>query len=166
MSRVVKLEISETQEELQELLRKQKTGSGKERVQALYLLKTRQVETVQHLAVVLGRGRITVQRWLKLYREAGLSNLLSEKKSSGRPKKIPLDVRSLIKKELSEPEGFKSYEEVRTWLLAEFGIQASYKVVHEVVRYKLKAKLKAPRPRSLKQDKGAEENFKKNFHYC
>ncbi|NMG19639.1 hypothetical protein DP116_09250 [Brasilonema bromeliae SPC951] len=43
------------------------------------------------------------------------------------------------------------------------GIEASYKVVHEVVRYKLKAKLKAPRPRSVKQNKGVEEDFKKNF---
>ena len=43
---------------------------------------------------------------------------------------LPLDVRSLIKKELSEPEGFKSYEEVRTWLLAVEGIEASYNVVH------------------------------------
>jgi putative transposase len=47
---------------------------GKERVQTLYLLKTGQVETVQHLAVVLGRSRITVQRWLKLYRQGGLSS--------------------------------------------------------------------------------------------
>jgi len=65
MCRVLKLEIKETQAGLQELLRQQKTGYGKERIQALYLLKTRQVETVQHLAVVLGRGRMTVQRWLK-----------------------------------------------------------------------------------------------------
>ncbi|BAZ68009.1 putative transposase [Fischerella sp. NIES-4106] len=146
MCRVLKVEIRETQDELQELLRQQKTGLGKERVQALYLLKTRQVETVQHLAVVLGRGRITVQRWLRLYRDGGLNRLLEQKKSPGRPKSIPLDVRSLIKKELSQPEGFKSYEEVRTWLLAVEGIEASYKVVHEVVRYKLKAKLKAARP--------------------
>ena len=74
-------------------------------------------------------------------------------------------MRSLIKQELSSPEGFKSYEEIRTWLLAELGIKASYKVVHEVVRYKLKAKLKVPRPRSLKQNKGVEEDLKKNFHH-
>jgi putative transposase len=165
MCRVLKIEIRETQVELQELLRQQKTGWEKERVQALYLLKTRQVETVQHLAVVLGRGRITVSRWLKLYREGGLSKLLEVRKSPGRPKTIPLEVRSLIKKELSEPEGFKSYEEVRTWLLASEGIKACYKVVHEVVRYKLKAKLKAPRPCSIKQNKGTQEDFKKNCHH-
>ncbi|MBW4573586.1 MAG: helix-turn-helix domain-containing protein [Tolypothrix carrinoi HA7290-LM1] len=39
---------------------------------------------MQHLAVVLGRGRITVQRWLKLYREGGLSSLLELNKSPGR----------------------------------------------------------------------------------
>lgn len=165
MCRVLKLVIKETIAELQELLRQQKTGCGKERIQALYLLKTRQVETVQHLAVVLGRGRMTVQRWLKLYREGGLSSLLELRKSPGRPKTISPEVRSLIKKELSAPEGFKSYQEVQTWLLASEGIKASYKVVHEVVRYKLKAKLKAPRPRSIKQHKGIEEDFKKNYQH-
>ena len=134
MCRVLKVEIRETQDELQELLRQQKTGLGKERVQALYLLKTGQVETAQHLAVVLGRSRITVHRWLKLYGQGGLNSLLEQKKSPGRPKIIPLDVRSLIKEELKDPEGFKSYEEVRRWLLACEGIKASYKVVHEVVR--------------------------------
>ena len=93
MCRVLKLEIKETQAELQELLRQQKTGLGKERIQALYLLKTRQVETVQHLAVMLGRGRITLHRWLKLYRKGGLSSLLELRKSPGRPKTIPVDVR-------------------------------------------------------------------------
>ena len=165
MCRVLKLEIKETQAELLELLRQQKTGFGKERIQALYLLKTRQVETVKYLAVLLGRGRITVQRWLRLYRDGGLNRLLEQRKSPGRTKTIPLEVRSLIKQELSEPEGFKSYEEVQTWLLASEGIKASYKVVHEVVRYKLKAKLKAPRPRSIKQHLGIEEDFKKHFRH-
>ena len=162
MSRVLKLEIQETLSELQTLLKQQKTGFGKERIQALYLLKTRQVETVQHLAVVLGRGRITVQRWLRLYRSGGITLLLEQKKSSGRPKAIPLDVRKQLYKELLEREGFKSYGEIRTWLRASEGIEVSYKVVHDTVRYQLKAKLKAPRPRSVKQKEGVEEEFKKN----
>ncbi|GAX45480.1 putative transposase [Tolypothrix sp. NIES-4075] len=160
MCRVLKLEIRETLSELQELLRKQKTALGKERVQALYLLKTGQVETVQHLAVLLGRSRITVHRWLKRYRQSGLNSLLTQKKSPGRPKIVRMDVRSHTKEELKDPQGFKSYEEVQRWLLASEGIKASYKVVH----YKLKAKLKAPRPRSVKQNVGVEEDFKKNCH--
>lgn len=69
MSGVVKINTTETANELKGLLKQQKTGSAKERIQALYLLKTQQVETVQHLAVVIGRERITLQRWLRLYRE-------------------------------------------------------------------------------------------------
>jgi hypothetical protein len=49
MSGVVKINITEDPETLQTLLSQQKTAQGVERVQALYLLKTKQVETVQHL---------------------------------------------------------------------------------------------------------------------
>lgn len=59
MSGVWKVDITESSETLKTLLAQQKTASGKERVQALYLLKTRQVETVQHLAVILGRDSLT-----------------------------------------------------------------------------------------------------------
>ena len=164
MSGVVKINITETAEQLKRLLKQQKTASAKERIQALYLLKSQQVETVQHLAVVLGRGRITLHRWLKLYTEGGLNQLLEQKKSLGRPKIISHEVREQLKQELGDPQGFKSYEEIRTWLRASEGIEASYKVVHDTVRYQLKSKLKAPRPQSIKQRDGAAEEFKKNCH--
>ena len=45
MSGVVKISITESAETLKTLLAQQKTATGKERVQALYLLKTKQVET-------------------------------------------------------------------------------------------------------------------------
>jgi hypothetical protein len=38
MAGVYKIEISESEAELKELLRQEKTGSGKERIQVLYLL--------------------------------------------------------------------------------------------------------------------------------
>jgi hypothetical protein len=60
MAGVFKLEITETAEQLKSLLSEQKTVEGKERVQALYLLKLGQVKTIQQLAVVMGRDRTTV----------------------------------------------------------------------------------------------------------
>ena len=57
MSGVPKIEISESVEELKSLMKKQKTGLGYAKVQSLYLLKKiNAVETVRHLAVILGRG--------------------------------------------------------------------------------------------------------------
>jgi transposase len=163
MSGVVKINISEAPATLKTLLGQQRTARGKERVQALYLLKTKQVETVQHLAVVLGRNRVTVQRWLQKYRTGGLDKLLEVSKSKGRPMVIPEEVIEAIKQELKDPEGFESYGEVQTWMKAVLGIEASYHVVHNLVRYKLKAKRKTPRPRSSNQDPEALLTFKKNY---
>jgi putative transposase len=164
MSGVVKINITEDPETLHTLLSQQKTAQGFERVQALYLLKIKQVETVQQLAVLLGRTRITIQRWLRQYRQEGLVGLLREKKSLGRPQAIPNWAVERLRQELQEPEGFKSYGEVRTWLQAVLGVEASYKVVHNTVRYKLQSKLKVARPQSVKQHPEAISSFKKNYH--
>ena len=162
MTGVGKINITETADQLKRLLKQQKTAFALERIQALYLLKTQQVETVQHLAGVMGRSRVTVQRWLRRYRERGLNGLLEHHWSTGRPKMIPQKTRERLKLELLDPKGFESYAEVQTWLKASEGIDASYKVVHDTVRYQLKAKLKVPRPQSVKQSVEAKENFKKN----
>lgn len=105
-----------------------------------------------------------MQRWLRQYRQGGLAGLLEEKKSPGRPRVIPLDVVERLKVELSDPEGFSSYGEVQTWLRAECGISAAYRTVHQLVHYQLQAKLKVPRPTSIKQSSAAIEEFKKNCH--
>ena len=57
MARPLKLEIKESKEELKKLLGKQRTGQGKERVQAIYLLKCDHVKTITVLAERLGRHR-------------------------------------------------------------------------------------------------------------
>ena len=62
MGRPLTLDIQETQAELKKLLGKQKSAQGKERVQALYLLKCEHVTTVTALAEHLGRHRVTVQK--------------------------------------------------------------------------------------------------------
>ena len=54
-------------------MKKQKTGLGYAKVQALYLLKINAVETIRHLAVIIGRGESTVHRWLQTYKTGGLS---------------------------------------------------------------------------------------------
>lgn len=100
------------------MLREQKTVLGKERIQALYLLRSQQVKTITELAKILGRGRITLQRWLKLYREGGISNLLIEKQKTGRPRIINQKVIERLEKELEQPEGFKSYKEIHEYIKA------------------------------------------------
>lgn len=162
MSGVVKIEIVESEGTLKSLLTKQTSPLKKEQLQALYWLKSKKVETVEHIASLLGRHRVTVQRWLRQYRQLGLAGLLQEKKSPGRPRVIPGGVVEQLKFELTDPQGFSSYGEVQTWLRAEYGIEAAYRTVHQLVRYQLQAKLKVPRPTSIKLSVTAIEELKKN----
>ncbi|MBE9127776.1 MULTISPECIES: helix-turn-helix domain-containing protein [unclassified Coleofasciculus] len=141
MSGVLKINITESPETLHTLLAKQKTAQGKERIQALYLLKTGQVETIQHLALVLGRARTTVQRWLRHYRQEGLTGLLRVQKSPGRPPSLPDWAVERLRQELTSTQ-FTSYNDIKIWLETNLGVEASYKVVHSVVRYQLQFNLK------------------------
>jgi putative transposase len=141
MPRFIKIEITEEVETLHKLLVQQKDKRSFERLQVLYLLKIRQVETVEHLAVIIGRGSRTIQRWLSQYRSGGLAKMLEVGKSPGKEPLIPQWAVERLKAELSDPEGFSSYKEVKIWLEALLDIQVKYDVVHHLVHDKLKAKL-------------------------
>ena len=164
MSGVVKIEIRETEEELKTLLRKAKDAHSHEKLQVLYWLKTQTVETVLSAALRLGKHRTTVQRWLSSYREGGIEKLLFQKPRSGRPKIMNPETIEKLSKELQDPEGFSSYKEVHQWLTSCCEVKVAYRTVHQWTRYRLKAKLKVPRPVSEKQKKGVVEEFKKNCH--
>ncbi|MDY7007302.1 MAG: helix-turn-helix domain-containing protein [Cyanobacteriota bacterium] len=128
----------------------------------IYWLKTNQVLTRPELAKLLGRHESTITRWLTLYRVGGLKKLLEVKNAPGKTSKISGEILAGLQARLSEPMGFKSYGEIQNWLIEKYQVQLAYKTVHKIVRYKLKAKPKIPRPYSIKKDVLAEENFKKN----
>jgi len=161
MAGVFKLDITETVDELRTLLGQQKTAFGKERVQALYLIKLKKVKTIQELAQNLGRDRTTIQRWLRRYRQGGLSGLLKLQSRWGRNPGIPQWAERALNKRLHEQEGFHSYGEIQEWLERTLGVSVSYQVVHRTVHYKLRGKLKRPRPQSLGPNPVKAEAFKK-----
>lgn len=163
MAGVYKLEITESEEELKHLLRTQKTAFAKERIQLLYLLKSKQAQTVECAASLLGRHRVTVQTWLKLYRQGGLAALLERKVAPGRQQSIPQWAQNALRKRLNESEGFNSYGEICQWLQTQLGISAPYKTVHQLVHYRLGASPKVARPQSVNNTDERVETFKKTW---
>jgi transposase len=161
MAGVYKLEITETEADLKQLLRTQKTASDKERVQLLYLLKTEQATTIQAAAALLGRHRVTLQEWLRLYRSGGLKAMLEHKPRSGRRQSIPQWAQAALTKRLHQPDGFNSYGEICQWLETQLGITACYKTVHQLVHYRLKASPKVARPVSTETADAKVEASKK-----
>jgi putative transposase len=164
MSGVVKIEIRETEEELKLFLRREKDAHRHEKLQVLYWLKSQTVDSVLSAAVRLGKHRTTIQRWLSSYRSGGIEELLLQKPRSGRPRIMNPETVERLSKELQEPEGFSSYKEVHQWLTSCCEVKVAYRTVHQWARYRLKGKLKVPRPVSEKQKPGVVEEFKKNSH--
>jgi putative transposase len=148
MSGVLKINITQTAQQLKTLLAKQTTARGKERILALYLLKINKAKTLKDLAVVLGRDTATLYRWLQKYKTHGLEGMLAVRKGQGRKPAIPQAAMEQLRRQLENPDRFKTYGAVKIWLKEECGIDASYKVVHEAVRYKLNVKLKSCKPRT------------------
>jgi transposase len=161
MAGVYKLEITETEADLKQRLRSQKTASDKERIQLLYLLKTEQATTIQSAAALLGRHRVTVQEWLRLYRCGGLEALLRHKPRTGRRQSIPQWAQDALNQRLHQSEGFESYGEICQWLERQLGITAPYKTVHQLVHYRLKATPKVARPVSTETSEAKVEAYKK-----
>jgi transposase len=112
---------------------------------------------------MLKRDESTIYRWLKTYKQHGITSLLTVKKAPGKTPHIPPEVREKLIKKLQKPEGETSYGKLHLWLEKEGGMKVSYKVVYDLVHYKLKADLKVPRPQSDKANKEVQASFKKKL---
>ncbi|XHX78428.1 MAG: transposase [Stenomitos frigidus ULC029] len=161
MAGVYKLDITETEADLKQRLSHAKTASDKERLQLLYLLKSGQATTIQSAATLLGRHRVTVQDWLRLYRCGGLAAMLTHTPRTGRRQSIPLWAQAALNKRLQQSEGFNSYGEICQWLETQLGITAPYKTVHQLVHYRLQASPKVARPVSASNTDARVEAYKK-----
>ncbi len=85
MAGATRLEVKETQQELEQLIQEQTNPKLKQRLQVLYLLKLADALNISQIAKVVGKDRGTVQRYLARYRVQGLDTLLEIKHSPGRP---------------------------------------------------------------------------------
>jgi transposase len=163
MAGITRVEIQESVEELAAQLQTEPNLNLKERLQVLYLMKLPNAMSISEIAVVVGKHRGTLQRWLSVYQAEGLSGLMQVKQSPGRPCVIPGWAVKRLQQRLAEPVGFKSYGAVQQWLEDTLGVKAEYRTVHELVRYRLKAKLKAARPVHAKQNAAARAGFKQTL---
>ena len=89
--------------------------------------------------------------------------MLRVKKAPGKEPAVSGENLERLKQKLCSEQGFQSYSQIQQWLKQELGINIAYKTAYQLVRYKLGAKLKVPRPKSRKQHPESQSHFKKNF---
>ena len=143
--------IKETKEEIREMLKSEPQVKKQNRLQALYLLVTRQAKSRSKVSALLGFSRNTISDWLRLYEENGLEKMLEIYKPSGAKAKIPAAAVEEIKEILGTEKGFRTYKEIHQLVVNKYETDVGYSTVHNLVRYQLEAKAKSPRPNNPKK---------------
>ena len=151
--------IKETGKELRELLRQERTGKKQNRLQALYSIVSGQAKSRTKVADLLGKNRNTISEWLSLYESGGLEKLLEIYRPPGAPSKITEAAMTDILEILRSPKGSRTYKELHQMVVNKHGIKIHYSNVHQLVRYKLEAKAKVPRPSNPKKTKLKSESL-------
>jgi len=143
--------IHESAAHLKQLVQHERQPAKQQRLHALYLLASGQARYRHEVATLLGVDRNTVGRWLAQYDQGGLPALLAVYVPAGKAPALTPDQLAQLQQALAQPAGFASYGAIRQWIATTFGISLTYNAVHKLVRYKLRAKLKVPRPSHIKK---------------
>ena len=153
-------EIKESIEELRLMMSLEKKHKIWRRLQALYLIKAGLADSRAKIGELVNVTGKTVGEWLTIYENKGLDEYLTIHTHSNNLPLINGEVLEALTLELSKPIGFKSYKDIQNWLKEEFNLDVPYPTVHKTVRYRLKAKLKVPRPSNVKADEEKQEEFR------
>lgn len=145
--------IKETAEEIREMLKSEPQVKRQNRLQALYLVLTKQAKSRSKVSKMLGFNRNTVSDWFRLYEANGLQKMLEIYTPRGAKAKIPAAAVAEIKKILETEKGFRTYKEIHHLVVNKYETEVGYSAVHNLVRYKLEAKAKSPRPSNPKKKK-------------
>jgi len=143
--------IKETADEIRGMLKNEPQVKRQNRLQALYLIVTKQAKSRKKISEMLGFNRNTISEWFRLYEEKGLEKMLEIYRPSGAQAKISEAAVAEIKEILATEKGFRTYKEIHQMVVKDHRIEVGYAAVHKLVRYKLEAKAKSPRPSNPKK---------------
>lgn len=130
--------ITESASELREKIDATPRKRMKQRLEALFLIKSGECGTRDTVAATLGVHRHTITRWLTKYEEGGISELLEIRTRPNRKRVVPDHVYNQLGTVLRDrPEQFSSYRDVQAWLRKEFNLEVKYKTLYRLVRYEL-----------------------------
>jgi transposase len=119
----------------------------RQRLHALYLVASGQARHRKEVAAALGVHRHSVAAWFAAYAAGGVEQALRyDVPRPTRAQRMTDPALAALQAQLRTPAGFASYGHIRTWLAEQHQVQLSYSSVYALVRGKLRAKPKRPRP--------------------
>ena len=163
---ILRIKIKESSESLVIRIKSERDVEQRDKLKLLKLILDDEVLEVREAASKLYRHRNTISNWLSKYRTGGIDKLLLTNTSGNRKgylKYLTKEHLELLKEELNNEKGFNSYHEIKLWVKNELKVDIPYHTLWNLVRKRLKAKLKVPRPVNIKKDDEKEESFKKTL---
>jgi transposase len=144
--------ITASADELQRRMKSEADLKKRQRLHAFYLAASGQARQRQEIAALLGVHRHSVAAWFRAYAEGGLDHALRyQVPTPPVHRRITEAALTALQEKLRDPHGFAGYHQIRLWLAEEHQVALSYSSVHALVRYKLRAKPKRPRPSHAKK---------------
>lgn len=160
MSRRIVMEWTESAEELYARYTAERDVPRRQRLQALWLVRTgASVAVASQLA---GVGSRSVERWLGWYRRGGLAEVLRRVPgygAPGAPSRLTAEQQQALVAQASTGT-FRTYDEARQWVEATFGVAYSYQGMYSVLA-RLAIHPKVPRPMAAKADLEAQAAWQK-----
>lgn len=159
MAKPLKVEGSETSEELANTYKSNPERHDRERLLAIQIARQGK-HTLEEIGMLLNRGRRTIIRWLKAYREGGIEKLLHRSHSGRKASLSQSDQEALI--EGLRSGRWKRAKDIQIWLQKECGVELKLSGVYYWLRH-LKGSWKVPRKSHVKKDPEASEEFKQKI---
>lgn len=160
MSKPVTVPWTETADELYARFTQAPDVRRRQRLQALWLVRTGQPITAA--ARLAGVGQRSLERWLGWYRQDGLAAVLDRVPghgARGQPNRLTPNQQQVLVAQAATG-AFRTYHEARDWVTQEFGVTYSYKGIYTLLD-RLDVHPKVPRPQAAKADPVAQEAWKR-----
>ena len=159
MSKPIQLGDTSSLESLDAAYKSSQERHDRERLLAMRLAHQGN-HTLEQIGVILKRGRATIARWVKSYREGGIQKLL-HRGHGGRKASLSQSDQEVMIEELYSGR-WKRAKDIQMWLQEERGIDLKLGGVYYWL-YKLKSSWKVPRPKHKDQDPDEFEAFKEEI---
>jgi transposase len=159
MSKPVAVAWRETAEELYAQYRTEGEVARRKRLQVLWRVRAGDAPAVAGKAA--GVGARTVERWLAWYRAGGVDEVLRRVPGCGGRRSTswlgPEQEQALVAE--CARGAFRTYEEARVWVAAEYGVAYRYKGMYAALA-RLGVHPKVPRPVAEQADAAAQEAWR------
>ncbi len=158
--RPIKIEWQETEEDLYKLFAAERDVKKRQKLQLLWLVKTG--NSLRESCRVAAINERTGQRYLKWYREGGVSNVLNRQYGGDQGKQtgfLTKEQQEMLKAEANAGK-IKTIWEGIEWVRDKYKVEYSYGGMRGVFK-RMRLKKKVPRKQHIKSDAQAQDAWKK-----